>query len=220
MEQYQQPGTPTHEEQPRRRRSRTETPVPEAPDPVPQQPEDGRSCRQPRINAVPEVQEDFTNDPQYLARAGYAPEQRTQYMPTVDPSRMYGGGQPVQPTPGAPVQVVVNNVNTVNANGTVAMESYFDGKLSQQIGYGILGFLVTVFTLGICFPWAVCMQYRWRIRHTVIQGRRLAFDGKASQLFGKWLLWMLLIIITLGIYAFWVSIALEKWRVKHTRYAR
>lgn len=97
--------------------------------------------------------------------------------------------------------------------------SFFDGGLLQQIGYAILGALVTVLTLGICYPWALCMQYRWRIKHTVIEGRRLAFDGRATQLVGKWILWLLLCIITLGIYSFWVGIALEKWKVKHTHFA-
>ena len=97
--------------------------------------------------------------------------------------------------------------------------SFFDGGLLQQIGYAILGALVTVLTLGICYPWALCMQYRWRIKHTVIEGRRLAFDGRATQLVGKWILWLLLTIITFGIYAFWVGIALEKWKVKHTHFA-
>ena len=104
--------------------------------------------------------------------------------------------------------------------GSDGTESFFDGKLSQQIGYGILGFLITVLTLGICFPCAICMQYNWKIKHTVINGHRLAFDGKASHLFGRWLLWLLLCIITFGIYSFWVGIALEQWRVKHTHFAK
>ena len=58
-------------------------------------------------------------------------------------------------------------------------ESYFDGGLLQLIGYNILGILVTVFTLGICLPWAYCMIYRWETKHTVINGRRLEFDGTA-----------------------------------------
>ncbi|MBE5780060.1 MAG: DUF898 domain-containing protein [Clostridiales bacterium] len=98
-------------------------------------------------------------------------------------------------------------------------ESHFDGKLSQQIGYALLGAFVTLITFGICYPWAVCMQYRWKIKHTVINGHRLAFDGKATQLFGKWILWLLLSIVTIGIYLFWVGIALEKWKVKHTHFA-
>ena len=94
--------------------------------------------------------------------------------------------------------------------------SYFDGGLLQLIGWKILGAIITTFTLGICYPWAVCMVYNWETKHTVINGRRLAFDGKAIQLFGNWIKWLLLIIITFGIYCFWVGISLKKWKTKHT----
>ncbi|HCQ88796.1 MULTISPECIES: DUF898 family protein [unclassified Clostridium] len=102
------------------------------------------------------------------------------------------------------------------SNRNVKRESYFDGGLLQLIGWRILGILITVLTLGICYPWAECMVYGWKINHTVIEGRRLKFTGTAVGLFGNWIKWLLLSIITLGIYGFWVSIALEKWRVKHT----
>lgn len=94
--------------------------------------------------------------------------------------------------------------------------SYFDGGLFQLIGWSLLGILITTVTLGICYPWALCMVYGWKIRHTVIEGRRLEFDGKAIQLFGNWVKWFLLCIVTFGIYSFWLGIALEKWKVKHT----
>jgi uncharacterized membrane protein len=94
-------------------------------------------------------------------------------------------------------------------------ESKFDGGLLQLIGWNILGFLVTILTVGICYPWALCMIYGWKINHTIINGRRLKFTGKAISLFGHWLLWILLCIITLGIYSLWLSIALEKWKVKN-----
>jgi len=93
-------------------------------------------------------------------------------------------------------------------------KSYFDGGLLQMIGWGILGILITTLTLGICFPWAICMYYNWKIKHTVIEGKRLKFEGSAVGLFGNWIKWLLLSIITLGIYGFWVSIALEKWKTK------
>lgn len=105
----------------------------------------------------------------------------------------------------------------VNVNvGTGTGESYFDGGLLQFIGWSILGALVTVFTFGICYPWAICMVYGWKINHTVIGGRRLGFNGSAVGLFGLWIKWFLLCIITLGIYSLWVGISLEKWRVSHT----
>ena len=98
-------------------------------------------------------------------------------------------------------------------------KSYFDGGLLQLIGWQILGGLVTVLTLGICYPWAVCRIYRWEAKHTVINGRRLRFDGTAVQLFGSWIKWLCLTIITLGIYGFWLNIKLIKWKTKHTVFA-
>ena len=100
--------------------------------------------------------------------------------------------------------------------GLFMEKSYFDGGLLQLIGWALLGWLITTITFGICYPWAVCMVYGWKINHTVIEGRRLKFTGTAVGLFGNWIKWLLLSIITLGIYGFWVRIALEKWRVKNT----
>ena len=98
-------------------------------------------------------------------------------------------------------------------------KSYFDGGLLQLIGWQILGGLITVLTLGICYPWAICMIYRWEAKHTVINGRRLKFNGTAMQLFGNWIKWILLTIITLGIYSFWLNIKLIQWKTKHTEFA-
>lgn len=97
-------------------------------------------------------------------------------------------------------------------------ESYFDGGLFQLIGWRLLGGLIILVTLGICYPWAVCMIYNWEVKHTVIDGKRQYFDGKAIQLFGNWIKWFLLTIVTLGIYGFWVNIKLKKWITKHTHF--
>ena len=96
--------------------------------------------------------------------------------------------------------------------------SQFDGGLAQYIGWRILGALVTVITAGLCYPWALCKVYGWKINHTIIEGRRLRFTGTAMSLFGQWIKWLLLTIITLGIYSFWVFIKLEQWKVRHTTF--
>lgn len=97
--------------------------------------------------------------------------------------------------------------------------SYFDGGILQLIGWKILGAIITTITLGICYPWAVCMVYDWETKHTVVDGKRLRFDGSAVGLFGNWIKWLLLTIVTLGIYSFWLNIALKKWKTKHTHFA-
>lgn len=97
-------------------------------------------------------------------------------------------------------------------------KSYFDGGLATYIGTYLLAAIITICTLGICTPWGICLLYNWKIKHTVINGRRLYFDGTAMQLFGSWIKWFLLTIITLGIYSFWLNIKLEQWKVKHTHF--
>lgn len=110
--------------------------------------------------------------------------------------------------------------NNVILNKTLAYAnpgtSYFDGTLLGLIGWRLLGTIITILTLGLCFPLAICLVYNWEISHTVINGRRLKFDGKAIQLFSLWLKWVLLTVITLGIYSLWIPISLKKWQTKHT----
>lgn len=76
--------------------------------------------------------------------------------------------------------------------------SYFDGGLLQLVGWSLLGWLITLMTFGICYPWALCMIYGWRIDHTVIEGRRLKFTGTAIGLFGQWIKWLLLHLEFIG----------------------
>jgi uncharacterized membrane protein YjgN (DUF898 family) len=92
----------------------------------------------------------------------------------------------------------------------------FDGGAATYVGTGILGFLITVLTLGICYPFAVVLRQRWRAKHTYINGHRLIFSGSAIALFGYWIRWFLLCLITLGIYIFWVIPRVTKWIVENT----
>ena len=112
--------------------------------------------------------------------------------------------------------VQLNQGKVYSKNGRT---SYFDGGLLQFIGWSILGTLVTVFSAGILYPWAMTMVYGWKINHTVVEGKRLRFTGSAIGLFGNWIKWWFFTFITLGIYGFWVFIKLEDWKAKHTSFA-
>ena len=39
--------------------------------------------------------------------------------------------------------------------------SYFDGGILGLIGINILAFLLTLFSFGLAFPWALCLYYSW-----------------------------------------------------------
>lgn len=98
------------------------------------------------------------------------------------------------------------------------MESKFAGGLLGLIGINILSGLLTLITLGIAYPWAVCIKERWLAKHTIYDGQQMVFDGNGGQLFGNYIKWFLLTIITVGIYSFWLGIKMRQWVVKHTHH--
>ena len=75
----------------------------------------------------------------------------------------------------------------------------FDGGAATYLGTAILGFLITIFSLGICYPFAVVLRQRWRAKHSYIDGKQLIFTGSAVGL---------LVIGSSGLYSsssLWVS---------------
>jgi uncharacterized membrane protein YjgN (DUF898 family) len=101
-----------------------------------------------------------------------------------------------------------------------AREFAFCGGAGTYVGTAVLAFLITVCTLGICYPFALVLRERWRATHCYIDGRQLVFNGSAWALFGLWWKWLFLIIITLGIYGFWVGPRIARWRWENTSWAR
>lgn len=99
---------------------------------------------------------------------------------------------------------------------TVEPESYFDGGMLGCIGIHFLKWLITIVSLTIALPWAVCMEKRWYVRHVVVDGQRLVFDGKGIQLWGTYWKWFILSILTLTIYAWRLPIRYRQWLAKHT----
>lgn len=97
-------------------------------------------------------------------------------------------------------------------------DSYFDGKVLELIGYGILSFLITAATLGIASAWAEKLLIAYKIDHTVYNGKRLKFEGTGASLFVQRFKWIFFTIITLGIYSFWIPIRKEQWIVSNIHF--
>ena len=95
----------------------------------------------------------------------------------------------------------------------------FDGGAATYFGTALLGALVTIVTLGICYPFSLVLNEKWRAKHSYIEGRQLVFTGTGVGLFGLWIKWFLLIVITLGIYGIWVAPRVAKWKWEHTSFA-
>lgn len=92
----------------------------------------------------------------------------------------------------------------------------FEGGAATYFGTGLLALAITVFTLGICYPFALVLKERWRAKHSYIDGHRLVFTGSAWGLFGNWIKWLLLSIVTVGIYLLWVGPRIQQWKWEHT----
>lgn len=113
----------------------------------------------------------------------------------------------------------LKNVEPLEAKRPLKMKQdiVFDGGGLDFIGTGILSFLVTFLTFGICAPWGICMYFKWETEHTIVDGRRMKFTGSAFGLFGLWIKWWALSVITLGIYGFWMYPDLRRWIAKNTQ---
>ena len=150
---------------------------------------EGRAKRCPRCNVLFKYRRDDFSSPYYVLRGNKEEE------------------EPKQPV------VVEKIVEKAIIPEATKENTYFDGKMIQRFGWLLLGCLVTVFTLGICFPIAYVWMEKWKAKHTVINGYRHKLDAKGGKLIGRWILWELLLIVTLGIFGLWIPVKLEKWKV-------
>lgn len=94
----------------------------------------------------------------------------------------------------------------------------FTGGAATYFGTGLLALLITVCTLGICYPFALVLRERWRCKHAFINGQQMQFTGLGIGLFGLWIKWLLLSVITLGIYLLWVGPRIQRWKWEHTSF--
>jgi uncharacterized membrane protein YjgN (DUF898 family) len=88
----------------------------------------------------------------------------------------------------------------------------------------LVGYLLTVVTIGIYAPWFMCKLQKLFAEKTQIleQGRpsgRLNFVGQGGELFVTFLVGYLLTMVTLGIYASWFQVKMLKFFATNTEVA-
>jgi uncharacterized membrane protein YjgN (DUF898 family) len=98
-------------------------------------------------------------------------------------------------------------------------EFKFVGGAANYLGTALLATVITVFTVGILYPFSLVLMERWKAKHATIDGRKVVFVGTAWGLFGLWMKWLLLSIVTLGIYTLWVGPQLQKWKWENLTFA-
>ncbi len=91
--------------------------------------------------------------------------------------------------------------------------SYFDESVKAYLLLQIKYTLMCVFSLGLAYPWALCMKYRATYHHTVVCGKRLKFIGCPKDLAQHWVWWWLLCVITLGLFSIALHVRMKKWTI-------
>lgn len=96
---------------------------------------------------------------------------------------------------------------------------YYDGKGGEYFGELFVGFLFTLFTLGLysLLGFYQARLLRYDCSHTILPGgKRMEFRGKGLDLFAQYLLIGILSTITLGIYSFWGYTRMRRIILEHT----
>lgn len=119
---------------------------------------------------------------------------------------------------------LINYVMTkteVSNTGHGTLRGSFTGTGGQLFVHMLVGYLLTIVTLGIYTPWFICRMLRWGAENFTLTADdgttyKLRFEGTGGALFGKFILGAILCIITLYIYMPWFMVDIRKWLYGHT----
>jgi uncharacterized membrane protein YjgN (DUF898 family) len=98
----------------------------------------------------------------------------------------------------------------------------FDGKGGDLFVTFLVGYLLTLVTIGIYMPWFICKLNKWFAQNTKItkQGQEVGgmdFTGQGGELFVTFLVGYLLTMITFGIYMAWFQVKMLKFNAEHNK---
>jgi uncharacterized membrane protein YjgN (DUF898 family) len=106
------------------------------------------------------------------------------------------------------------------AKGTVQFR--FEGQGGQLFVTFLVGYLLTMVTIGIYMPWFICKLTKFYLDNTTITTSdgsvyNPRFQGAGGDLFVTFLVGYLLTMVTFGIYAPWFMCKLNKWFAERTK---
>jgi uncharacterized membrane protein YjgN (DUF898 family) len=107
----------------------------------------------------------------------------------------------------------------ITKNGQEVGGMDFVGEGGELLVTFIVGYLLTLVTLGIYMPWFQVKMIKFNADNTKInvEGQRLGmrFTGEGGELFVMILVGYLLTIVTIGFYMFWLMAKLLKWQLSN-----
>ena len=118
-----------------------------------------------------------------------------------------------------PNKITKWRVHHTHIKGVEENSSHYDGFALSRFFRGVLGFIISLCTLFIAYPFVKCWLIKYQYRNTYYDGKKLSFYGKGSRLFGKWILWLFLGVITIGIFILFIPGRFKRWTIKNTHFA-
>lgn len=108
--------------------------------------------------------------------------------------------------------------NNVDFSKDIVDDSYFDGKMLDLMACNFFRIVLTVMTLGLGVAWGECFYLKYKLNHTVLNGKRLKFIGDGSELFVEQFKWNFLTLVTFGIYGFFVPVKKKDWIISNIQF--
>jgi uncharacterized membrane protein YjgN (DUF898 family) len=112
------------------------------------------------------------------------------------------------------------NNTVISVDGSKALTLKFTGTGGDLFVTFIVGYLLTIVTLGIYQFWFQVNLMKFTYGNTEVSTQngsrfRVNFNGTGGELFGIHLVGIIVSIVTLGIYSFWFSVNLIKFQTDH-----
>ena len=96
-------------------------------------------------------------------------------------------------------------MDTTNTQNTTQAQNYhfqFLGKGSEYFSIMIVNWLLTLFTLGIYYPWARAKRLKYIYGQTALNDEHFNFAGTGKEMFRGFIKVILFFVIVMGIYIF------------------
>jgi uncharacterized membrane protein YjgN (DUF898 family) len=119
------------------------------------------------------------------------------------------------------IKFFADNTSATAQDGTRYRLS-FEGKGGELFVTILVGYLLTLITIGIYMPWFICKLNKVIYSRTnILENEQLVgnfdFEGKGGELFVTILVGYLLTLITIGIYMPWFQVKMFKFMAAATR---
>lgn len=95
----------------------------------------------------------------------------------------------------------------------------FRGSRKEAIGLYVKGFLLTLFTLGLYWPYFAIAKRTFWMRNSHFGNQSVQYEGDGKDIFTQFMISILLVPLTFGIYWFWYQAFLARYNWSRTRFA-